>query len=149
MTAALRSIDCTTDRTTSEPVALVPVAHVHDLIAAKTQLERDLVSARARNATLLRSLRRSLEAPVIVGQSTVDGVLTITYANGRVVQCQPTAEYTADATSYGFRWIDLTPAPDTAQAIVTDALSDTIRCPRCDAVQSDEARCANCGRDAE
>jgi hypothetical protein len=124
-------------------------AHVHALLAANAALERDLVSARTRNATLLRALRRSLEAPVIVGQCTVDGVLTITYANGRVVQCQPTAECTEAATSYGFRWVDLTPLPDTAQAIVEDALTDVIRCPRCDALQSDEARCANCGRHAD
>lgn len=118
MSTAVRSI-----APTAEPDALVPAAHVYDLIAANARLERDLVSARARNNTLMRELRRALQAPKLLGQSTVDGCLTLTYDTGRVTQLQPFSDCGDGYTEYGHRWVELTPAPDTATAIVTETLT--------------------------
>jgi hypothetical protein len=42
--------------------ALVPADHVHDLIAEKSALERDLKSARVRNRTLTRALNGQVVA---------------------------------------------------------------------------------------
>lgn len=116
MSAALRSIDCS-----PAPDALVPAAHVHDLIAANSQLERDLASARARNATLLRELRRAVQAPSIVGQSTVDGVLTLTYSSGKIMRHEPTCTESRDAVEYSYRWVE-SAAPGTPAAIVAAAI---------------------------
>lgn len=112
---AIRSLDGT---------ALVAAAHVHDLSAQNAQLQRDLTSARIRNRQLFLAMRRALDAPKLLGQSFVDKMLTLTYSNGRVVQLQPTADYSEASTEYSMQWVELTPAPDTAKAIVVDALGD-------------------------
>jgi hypothetical protein len=107
----------------TEPDALIPAADIYGLISDVAAYERDLISARARNATLLREMKRLLIAPKIVGQSTVDGMLTLVYDTGRVVQLQPFADYGQGMTEYGFKWVELTPAPDAPAAIVDDALA--------------------------
>lgn len=116
-TAALRPV------APVEPDALVPAAHIYALISDLAQSDRDLASQRARNATLLREMKRLLQAPKLVGQSVVDGCLTLTYDSGRVIQLQPTARYLDDSTEYASRWVELSPAPDTPAAIVADALA--------------------------
>lgn len=107
MTTALRAIDCTD-----------PQTRVTTLLEQNRQLQRDLTSARARNSTLMAALRRAVQAPAIVGQSVVDGMLTLTYATGRVMQLQPTAEYHEHSTEFAQAWVDITPAPDTTKAIL-------------------------------
>ena len=119
MSTALRSIDCSPLPTeTPEPVL---AAHVRTLERQIETLKRDLASARARSSTLVRELRRAVEAPTIVGQAVVGGVFTLTYSNGRVLRHEPTAEYSDDATEYGARWVEIA-APDTPFAVVEHAL---------------------------
>jgi hypothetical protein len=117
--------------TTAALTAAVPAPPVADLHAENETLRRqlaaiarDLTSARVRNSTLVAALRRAVEAPVIVGQSAVGSMLTITYSSGRVLQLQPVAEYTERSTEYLSRWTDLTPAPDTPHALVSAVLGD-------------------------
>lgn len=128
MSTAVRSIDCTPapvpTPTPEEGAVYQLVSDVIRLERENTELRVDLTSARTRNATLRRELRRAVEAPAIVGQSVVDTMLTLTYANGRVVQLQPTAYYHDDSTEYRHEWVEITPAPDTARAVVSAALDD-------------------------
>jgi hypothetical protein len=119
---ATRNIDCT-DRDEADAI--------YSLISDLAQCERDLhatrldlQSARTRNRTLYAELRRAIEAPKLIGQQVVDGMLTVTYSNGRVVQLQPTAYYHEHSTEYRHEWRDLVPAPDTAKAIVAATLDD-------------------------
>lgn len=114
MTAALRSTDVT---------ALVAADHVHDLIQEKSQLERDLTSARVRNATLRRELARLVDAPTVVGSHVVDGLLTLTLSTGAVIQRRPHVIDTSEEFGYSFRWVALEPLPDTPAAIVDEAFA--------------------------
>jgi hypothetical protein len=124
MSTALRTIDCTpapADPAVPAAPGYAPTDAAREILRLERQvaaLQTDLTSARARNSTLMRELRRTLEAPAIVGQSTVDKMLTITYSNGRVIQSQPTASYDEESTVYSYEWVELTPAPDTPKAIV-------------------------------
>lgn len=133
MTTALRTIDSSPARSEA-PVPAVQRYDITDAARELARLERhvaalgrDLTSARARNATLMRELRRMVEAPSIVGHATVDKMPTLFYSSGRVLQCQPTAEYDADSTTYAHRWVEITPVPDTPQAIVDAAIASVER----------------------
>lgn len=115
MTAALRSIDCT-DSAPDRTVTL------ERQLAA---LQLDLASLRVRNSTLVRELRRAVEAPKIVGQSVVDGVLTLTYSNGKIMQHRPTCDESTTETVFAYRWVEMQ-APETPAAIVAAVLDDAI-----------------------
>lgn len=101
----------------------VPADLLAELLASKSTLERELRQRSTTIATLRRELTRAIEAPSVVGQSVVDKMLTLTYSNGRVLQLQPTAEYSDESTEYRSRWVEITPAPETPKAIVAEALA--------------------------
>jgi hypothetical protein len=124
MSTALRTIDCTpapADAAVPAAPGYAPTDAAREILRLERQvaaLQTDLTSARARNSTLMRELRRTLEAPAIVGQSTVNGMLTLVYSSGRILRCEPTCDETPDSITYGSQWVELTPAPDTPKAIV-------------------------------
>jgi hypothetical protein len=124
MSTAARTIDCTPAPTPEQGEVYQLVSDVIRLERENNELRVDLTSVRTRARTFERALRSALEAPKLIGQSVVDGMLTVTYSNGRVVQLQPTAYYHEDSTEYRTEWRDLVPAPDTAKAIVVNALGD-------------------------
>lgn len=109
MTTALRSIDCTA------PVPTVPDA---------AQLQRDLTSARTRAATLRRELVRMVAAPTVVSANVVDGMITLVLSTGAVLQRRPHVVDTAEECSFGFRWVEIEPAPGTKAAVAADAFAD-------------------------
>jgi hypothetical protein len=86
-------------------------------------LERDLRSARVRNSTLVAGLRRATEAPTLLGQSTVNGVLTLVYSNGRILRHEPTCIESADSVEYSHRWVEAV-APETPLAVANEALAE-------------------------
>jgi hypothetical protein len=118
MTAAARPIEAAT---------LVPSNHVHDLIRDKSELERDLKSARARNATLLKQLNLAVSAGKVQDTLVVDGLLTTVLTTGRVLQLQTKSIESRTEAGYRAEWVEIAPIPGTAAAYLAASKEEDAR----------------------
>lgn len=113
----------------TEPAA-APVDHAHAaLIAENARLVRELRQRSTTIAALRRELTRAIEAPTVVGERMIDGMLTVTLSTGAVLQRRPTCVETPTSFEYGFRWMAIEPVADTAAQIVDGTYADAANVP--------------------
>lgn len=118
MTSALRS----TDAVSAAPAA---VDHQHAaLIAENARLTIELRHRAGTITALRRELTRAIEAPTVVGERVVDGMLTVTLSTGAILQRRPRVIDTPEEFSYGFEWMLIDPIPETASHIVDSSMAD-------------------------
>jgi hypothetical protein len=108
----------------SRQVALVPAVHVHDLIAENRELRESLKSANASRDNLFKQLNYAVSAAKIVDTLLVGGALTVVTSTGKVQQLQTEAIVSPTEAGYRARWVDLTPVPGTAAALLSAATHD-------------------------
>ncbi len=121
MTAALRSIDCTP---TADAVP-APVDHTHAaLIAENARLQIEIRHRAALVVALRRELTRAIEAPTVVGERVVDGMLTVTLSTGAIMQRRPRVIDTPQEFSYGFEWVLVEAVAGCAAQIVDSSMAD-------------------------
>lgn len=99
-----------------EEESLVSSAHVHDLIAEKSKLERDLRSANAARDNLFRQLNYAVAASKVEHALVVDGMATVITSTGVVRQLQTVKHESSSATEYVHEWVELPAVPGTAAA---------------------------------